>query len=76
MEGEGIKMLDKVTYINMENENEAGQKADGTWYCKSLKFKDNTDLRDKIILVNKVLNEMNSDNKYKFRTEKKEAGKK
>ena len=60
-------VLDKVTYINMEHENEAGQKADGTWYCKSLKFKDNVDLRDKIILINQVLNEMNSDDKFKFK---------
>jgi len=60
-------MLDKIIYINMERENEAGQRADGTWYCKSLKFKDNKDLREKIILVNQVLNEMNTDKDLKFK---------
>lgn len=60
-------MLDKITYVNMERENEAGQRSDGTWYCKNLKFRDNNDLRDKIILINEVLNEMNSNNKYKFK---------
>ena len=69
-------MLDKVTYINMEKENEAGQKADGTWYCKSLKFKDNKDLRSKIILINQVLNEMNTDNKFKFKLTSKKEDKK
>ena len=69
-------MMDKVTnYISMEKENEAGQKSDGTWYIKSLKFKDKADLREKIIGCNEVLNEVNFKESLKFKEKKKEAKK-
>jgi len=46
-------------YKSLEAENEAGQKADGTWYCKSLKFKNAEDLITKGSEVNQALNTLN-----------------
>ena len=50
-------------YITLEAENDAGQKSSGEWYCKSLKFKDAEDLKEKASAVNKVLNELNKGKK-------------
>ena len=62
-------MLDKtIQYISNEAENEAGQKTNGVWYCKSLKFKDAADLKEKGIQVNQVLNELNNNEKIRFKT--------
>jgi len=68
-------MLDKITkYINFEENNDAGQKSDGTWYCKTLKFKDADDLLVKGKAVNDALNKLNSGSKkeIKLKIEKSE----
>lgn len=53
-------MFDK--YITVEENGEAGQTSAGVWYCKKIPFKDDKDLKEKIIRINKVLNEVNKSN--------------
>jgi hypothetical protein len=63
-----IKKVEKMEinkYISLEENNEAGQKADGTWYIKKLMFKDANDLKTKISECNQVCNEANKKTQQK-----------
>lgn len=56
---EQVENMEIIKYLQLENENEAGQKADGTWYIKSLKFKDADDYFAKASELNKKSNLLN-----------------
>jgi len=63
-------VLDKITkYINYEENGKAGQRSDGTWYCKEVPFKDAEDLETKINRINGVLNTANKDIEKKSKKE-------
>lgn len=53
-------MLDKINYISKQTEGLAGQDARSKeWFCKEVPFKDAKELKEKIIELNKVFNEVN-----------------
>jgi len=54
-------VLDINKYITIEENGEAGQNANGKWYCKKLPFKDDKDLDVKIGRINAVFNKYNKD---------------
>lgn len=56
---DSVENLNITRYLNLDNENEAGQKSDGTWYIKSLKFNDEDDFKTKASNLNRICNELN-----------------
>jgi hypothetical protein len=54
-----VENMNIIRYLNLDNENEAGQKSDGTWYIKSLRFNDEVDFKAKANNLNKICNEFN-----------------
>lgn len=56
---DSVEKMNINHYLNLDNENEAGQKSDGTWYIKSLKFNDEDDFKTKASNLNRICNELN-----------------